>query len=370
MGTTSTSRTDATAGVPDDVSALLGADQLAWWNLPRAFHRPEVWQVVVDGAPAALALTSGRPTTAYRKVVDVWVAPGGDAAGHATALAALLDAVVADAAERGLAGVKVEVHPWSAWLADAPELAAAGFAPLRDPIASSAGTLGGVRGFVRWLDPWPHPELTYYGQTTDFTCGAVAGLAALERAGLTTLTGAAADETEAVEMALWRAATNFPACEPLGLVVATTERLRAAGRTAQPEVFLSTDQPVMLDLGGGDAAGLRAMLQRQSLERAVQLGIPVHRSWLPLDGVEDHLAEGSGLLLLIDDVHMVDDPTPHWVFAHAVHGRHVLIQDPWTDVDAGETWVDGHELPLSLDDLDTMTRYGEPEYRGVIVVPA
>ncbi|TXN30000.1 peptidase C39 family protein [Lacisediminihabitans profunda] len=349
--------------LPADVVALLSADQRKAWELPRGYHRPRLWLARDAGGLRAAALTSGRPHTAYRKVVDI----ASDGSGKG--VSEILGAIIRDAHDSSFAGVKVEIHPWSRWIATSAVLADLGFTPLADPLSSSAGTRGGVGGWVRWDTPWMHPQLAYYGQTTDFTCGAIAALAALERAGIATLSSAPDDERRAVELSLWRQATNFPACEPLGLVVATTERLRAGGRAVLPEVHLSTDEPILVDLVAPELAGLRAQLQRESLDRARQLGIPVHRDWMTVDDLRTQLAAGNGLLLLIDDAYMNDDPTPHWVFAHAFNGRHVLVQDPWIDSETGETWVDAHELPLSLEDVDTMTRYGTREYRGVIVVP-
>ena len=44
----------------------------------------------------------------------------------------------------------------------------------------------------------------------------------------------------------------------------------------------------------------------------------------------------------------------------------VIVEDPWINVDAGETWVDTHELPVLPDALDRLVRWGADGYRGVI----
>lgn len=112
--------------------------------------------------------------------------------------------------------------------------------------------------------PWPSP---YYGQTTHFTCGAVTALVAQAHAGV--LEPEALDRR--AELTLWREATNFPVCEPVGLGVA----VRRAWPSCPVEVRLDTDGPVLVGHHPQSEQEWRADLQRMSREDAARTGVPV-----------------------------------------------------------------------------------------------
>ncbi len=337
------------------------------WDIDRSHYQPEITLVRDDaGRAVAAALTSARPHTATRKIVDV-LAP------DAEARHALAEAVVQAAREEhGLVSLKWEWHPWA--LADgAPEIGASlGFRALEEPFASIPSTLGSVRGGVLWLHGDPGfralEPVPYYGQTTDFTCGAVSLIMALQSGGdLIVERGgdAQAEANRVQELALWRQATNMPACEPVGLAVAASDWLRPRGGVV-PEVHISTDRPILLDGFGDDAAGWRELLQRESWRRDEQLGVPVVRDWVGIETIFARVTAGSRALLLIDERPMHGDDVPHWVFMYAVAGEVAVIQDPWVDASGGETWVDAAALAMSRADVDLMVRYEQPSVRGVI----
>lgn len=358
-------RRDASAGIPDDVLALLEPERRDVWQKCGAFNRPVVWLARENGAVVSAALTSGRPVGAYCKIVDLW--PGVRRAGET----GLVDAIVDRARVSGHVAVKVESRSVKPGLRASfeAEMVNLNFRRMRQPRQLASGTEQGVEGYVRWLEDWPHDELPYYGQTTEFTCGAVAGMGALAHVGIDLLDGLDTAQMRVVELEIWRSATNFPAIEPLGLAVALTERFRRSETVGSVEVYLSTDEAIMLDLDFTGAEEFRAELQRESLLRAVQLKIPVHRDWISTDKMVALSRAGYGLLILIDETLMSADPAPHWIFAHSTDGRHLLTEDPWIDAELGETWVDAHELPITLTDVDLMARYGTPAYRGVVVTP-
>ena len=57
------------------------------------------------------------------------------------------------------------------------------------------------------------------------------------------------------------------------------------------------------------------------------------------------------------------------MLAHDVIGDSLIISDPWVEAEHGETWVDTSALPIPLPGIDLITRWSDPAYRGVIVVP-
>jgi hypothetical protein len=217
-----------------------------------------------------------------------------------------------------------------------------------------------VRGYVAWLTDASHDEVGYYAQTTLFTCGAVAALIAADAQGRPGLTGGPDDRD--LEIAFWRGASNYPACEPVGLAVALDELIETTG----VEVALDLEGPALLESYSDFDRDFRAELQDESRRKAAARGIPVRDDRVEIDEIARRVSSGEQALLLIDEAPMHGEVGPHWIIAHARVGGTVLVQDPWINVEAGETWVDTHDLPVPFDALDQLVRWSETGYRGVI----
>ncbi|MFE1799660.1 peptidase C39 family protein [Streptomyces sp. NPDC059517] len=318
-----------------------------WHAVDRSAHAPHL--VAVPGADGgaegaewvAAALVTARPGTAYLKIVDAV----GD-------VPAVVRAVVDHARGRGLAQVK-----WEGWTVTPEVAAASGFTPLRPPLAQSEGAAGPPAGYVHWLhddDPVAgparhdgYPDPPYYGQSTHFTCGAVTALVAQAHAG--TLARDALDRE--AELTLWRGATNFPACEPVGLGVA----VRRAWPSSPVTVHLDTDRPVLLGHYPENDQEWRALLQRTSRTEAGRTGVPIDPDRLSLTAIRDALGRREHVLLLVSLAAMQGFDVPHWVLCHGVVPGAVVIDDPWANAATGDTWVDAHLLPVSDRSLDTMS---------------
>lgn len=338
-------------GFTDDLEHALGAPRADRWRIDRSNYRPIVWTVEGARGPVAAALTSGRPATAATKIVDLWWDDGADAAASM-----LLDAVIVDAQARGDAAVKWEVPRGEALPGFAHDH---GFSAMRAPYPSAAGTEG-VEGWVRWLVEVPHAETEYYAQTTLFTCGAVAALLAVGARGDAGFSGS---HDRDLELSFWRQASNFPACEPVGLAVALRERL---GDGAPIRVALDTVAPVLLEGFDGFERSFRVELQEESRRRAEVLGVPIADERASVAQIRDRVMADELALLLIDEAPMHGEAGPHWVLGHAGSGDLVIIEDPWISAEFGETWVDTHDLPIPLSDLDDLVAWGPNRTRGVV----
>ncbi|MFD3976781.1 peptidase C39 family protein [Streptomyces cyaneofuscatus] len=316
-----------------------------WGTVDRSPHAPRL--VVAPGGDGAALLTA-RPGTAYVKIVDAV----GD-------VPAAVGAVLSYAYEQGLAQVK-----WEGWTASAEDAAAAGFAPLRLPLTHRQEVDEPGAGYVRWLDGCgegvaePPP---YYRQSTSFTCGAVTALAAQAHAGV------AAWESldREAELTLWRDATNFAACEPVGLGVAVRRRWASS----PVEVLLDTEEPVLLDHLSGDEREWRAVLQRASRAEAGRLGVPVEARRLSMAGIREAVGRREHVLLLVSLATMQGFDVPHWVLCHGAVPGAVVVGDPWFNTAAGESWVDAYLLPVADEALDAMSvvgREGGRDFRGAV----
>ncbi|MEU0982989.1 peptidase C39 family protein [Streptomyces griseus] len=327
---------------PDALRQTARPDVLERWDtVDRSPHTPRLL-VTPDGDGAALL--TARPGTAYVKIVDA-VGNAGKA----------VEAVLSYAGEQGLAQVK-----WEGWTASAENTAAAGFAPLRLPLTRGPGEPGA--GYVRWLDEdGGIAEPPYYRQSTDFTCGAVTALIAQTHAGA----GTADPIGRQAELTLWREATNFPACEPVGLGVAVRRRWQAS----RVKVHLDTHEPVLLSHLSESEQEWRAVLQHASRSDAERLGVPVDARRLSLPALRRGIGqERQHVLLLVSLSTMQGFHVPHWVLCHGVVPGAVVVEDPWFNTAAGETWVDAHLLPVPDAALDTMSLITPERFRGAVVI--
>jgi hypothetical protein len=356
---TDTSPLDTSSDSIDDaLAAALGADLAALWGMPRGSHLIRIWLAHVDGNPTAAVLTTRRPATGATKIAHTWRASG--VTGSELALEQLVENVIDDARRRGDAAVKWqtvdgELRPWHL-----------GFTAMRVPYSSAPGTEG-VNGYILWLNPVSHDEPPYYAQTSTFTCGAVTALLASEIRGSR---GFGEDgHNRDRELKFWRQASNFPACEPIGLAVALRASLDDAPGTAPVEVFLDTQGPALLEsFPDGFDRAFREELQASSLRQALDSDVAVRRERLSIDALAARIQAGELALLLIDTQLMYGFAAPHWVLAHSVEQGCVIIDDPTISATWCETWVDAHEMPTPLENLDRMVAWGADGYRGVVLL--
>lgn len=329
--------------LPPEIAALVPVPvQERWRGADRAMRAPELVMVLDDDSCTGVALVSARRGGAYLKIVDAV----GDVPGT-------LSAIVALAEERGLAQVK-----WEGWTVDPADAAALGFTPMAVPLASAIDDAEPESGYVRWLVDAEVAEPRYYRQTESFTCGAVVTLMAQERAGLVE----ASDITRSAELALWRSATNFPACEPVGLGVA----VRRAWPDAKVTVALDATGPVMLDHLPEAEQGWRAVLQETARADAAGLGMPVDERRVSVEALRASIRAGEGVLVVISLEIMQGFAVPHWVLCHEAVDGALVVEDPWTSANTGDTWVDAHLLPVADSEFDAMAALGPDGYRGAI----
>ncbi|MCK2139739.1 peptidase C39 family protein [Streptomyces albidoflavus] len=306
------------------------------------------------GLGAAAVVTSGLP--GGRPVLIVVAVAAGLATFAVIALLAWrggVEAVVAHARCQKLAQVEGE-----GWTATPEQAAAAGFTPLCPP--GTREQAGPETGYVRRLHDGAVAEPPYYGQTTPFTCGAVTALVAQAHAGA--LEPAALDRR--AELTLWREATNFPVCEPVGLGVA----VRRARPACPVAVHLDTDGPVLVDHHPQSEQEWRADLQRMSREDAARTGVPVDPRPLTAGEIREAVGRGERVLLLVSLARMQGFDVPHRVLCHGAVPGALVIEDPWTGAERGESWVDAHLLPVADAELDAMSAFSADGLHGAVIL--
>jgi hypothetical protein len=304
--------------VDDTLGAALGPDLAALWRMPSGPQPRTIWVGYSGADLVGAVLTTSRPATAATKVARTWRAT--EVVGSDAVLDHLVDTVIEDVRDRGNIAVK-----WQSFNDDLPPQHP-GFVAMRAPYQSAAGTEG-VQGYALWLNPVAHDEPPYYAQTSTFTCGAVTALLASEIRGSR---GFSVDGNNPHrELEFWRQASNFPACEPIGLAVALRRSIDDAAGTAPVDVFLDTNGPALLE-AYPDASDrrFREELQADSLRQALSSDIAVHRDRVSMDELATRIQTGELALLLINTHLMYGFAVPHWVLAHSVERGLVIIDDP------------------------------------------
>ena len=305
--------------------------------------------LVTDDNRTAFGLGFHRAHTAQEKLTRL--------SGDPDLIGRLLDQARRHAQRAGAVVVKAELDPH-----DTDAITAAiehGFVRLRPPNQPGpvpAGWDATPAGVIHPGQHLPAQELSYYRQTTDITCGSVALLTALHGLGLHP------SPTRSDELQAWRASTLIPDADAHGLALVAQHH--GAGTT----VVANRTGPLTLDptLSGWELE-LRQDLHDHLAEQARQVAKIEIRTF-GIDSVLSAVAAGGIVVLLINQQAMNAVPCPHWVTVHGCLGDTLLIDDPWTDAELGESWVDAHHLPIHAADLHAMAVWDQ--YRAMIAMSA
>lgn len=211
-----------------------------------------------------------------------------------------------------------------------------------------------------------YPQVPYYPQTTEFSCGPAALLMAI----------AALDEDQPLttleELRIWREATTIfmlaghGGCGPHGLALAAWKRgfLASAWISAQGPLFRDT-------VRNEHKKKVLELVHEGFMHDIGETGIELHHEPLTLDRMEKALHNGQVPLILISTWQLNGSRVPHWVTVCAMDEQFVYLHDPEIDTDAGDTIADKQYLPVDRKVFGKMSRYGrvQPLQAAVIVGP-
>ena len=314
----------------------------------------------IDGAVAGYALVLLRRGTSLARLYSIAVDP--DRTGRRLG-AALLAAAERAAIDRDALFLRLEVRSDNA-------------------AAIALYRRAGYRAFGRYLDYYEdHAEalrfekslapllptrdcaVPYYGQSTDFTCGATALMMAM----------AALDPAIALgpqlEFRLWRESTTVfmtsghGGCDPYGLALA------AHRRGFKARVFVSDDSALFLD-------GVRSEMKKQVMRlvqedfRALvaETDIEVQHRPLVLEELTAAIDRGEIPLVLISHYRMYSEKTPHWLVVHGHDARFIYAHDSWIDEAAMDTASAKANMPIPRAEFERMARYGRANLRAAVII--
>ena len=205
-------------------------------------------------------------------------------------------------------------------------------------------------------------DVPWYPQSTEFTCGPASllmGMASLDPKSACSLTH---------ELDLWREATTIfmtsghGGCHPLGLGVA------AVKRGFQVQVFLSTDEPLFLDGVRSDhKKTILREVHEQFVSQAQRTGVQVVYEPLSLIELEQAVAQGAAVMVLVSTYRLDGKKAPHWVVLTGIDDDCLFVHDP--DIDENEQIAaDCQHIPIAKDDFDKMAAFGVQRLRAALVL--
>lgn len=210
------------------------------------------------------------------------------------------------------------------------------------------------------------PEVPYYPQTTDFTCGPASLIMAM----------AAVDHHQTMttlqELRIWREATTIfmlsghGGCGPHGLALA------AWHRGFEATAYISQEGPLFREtVRNEDKKKVLELVHEGFLCDIGATGIELHHDPLTLEEIERVLRQGRVPIILISTWQLNRTRIPHWVTVCAVDDQFVYLHDPEIDTKEGEAVADKQYLPIDRQVFDRMVRYGrnQPLQAAVIIGP-
>ncbi len=80
------------------------------------------------------------------------------------------------------------------------------------------------------------------------------------------------------------------------------------------------------------------------------------------------MAEGKLAVVLISGFLMFGKKVPHWVLAIGDDGEHIMIHDPWVEVERQETASDAANIPVPYAIFMNMAQFGKDALRAAIIL--
>lgn len=204
-------------------------------------------------------------------------------------------------------------------------------------------------------------EAVWYQQTTEFTCGPAALMMAMSSL------DSQVRCDQSLELDLWRESTTIfmtsglGGTHPFGLAAA------AKKRGFEAEVVVNTVHPLFVDgVRIESKKEIIRMVHQQFLQQCHEDVIDIHYRDVTQAQVEQWLAEGYAVVILISTYRLYGKKAPHWVMVTGIDNNCLYVHDP--DVDDNELPLDCQHVPIARKDFDRMSTFGASRLRCAIAI--
>ncbi|EAR11366.1 GNAT family N-acetyltransferase/peptidase C39 family protein [Reinekea blandensis] len=214
-----------------------------------------------------------------------------------------------------------------------------------------------------WQGPTLKPSraLSWYPQSTEFTCGPAALLTAM------THDAPMMKPNQEAELDIWRTATTIfmtsghGGTHPFGLALA------ASRLGYEAAVRVSQTQPLFLEgVRSAHKKDIMALVHNQLRDQAETEGVQLAYEAPDLSWLEAQMAEGWTVLILISTYQLDRRKVPHWVAITHMDDRCIYVHDP--DVGADQQPVDCQHVPIAREDFDRMASFGKEKLRTAVAI--
>jgi hypothetical protein len=206
-------------------------------------------------------------------------------------------------------------------------------------------------------------EIPYYRQSLDFTCGPAALMMAMHTLERTIV------PNRKLELRLWREATTVfmtsghGGCGPYGLGLA------AARRGFRVQIYVTDPGVHFVDsVRDPEKKEVMALVQEDMQEQLKQLGVPIHYAPLEPQQLRAHFQAGAIPLALLSSWQIYEAKVPHWVVISGFDDHFVYVNDPFVDVEKGETELDSINMPIANRTFHHIARYGRRSLRAIVLI--
>ena len=171
------------------------------------------------------------------------------------------------------------------------------------------------------------------------------------------------------ELLLWREATTIfmtaghGGCHPMGLALAARQR------GLEARVWCNQTGPLFVDsVRDTEKKAVITTLHNYFVETCKAQSLPVCYEDFSAADLDDAIAAGSIVLVLISTWRLDGRKAPHWVAISGSDEECFYIHDP----DPGEDQVplDCQHVPITREKFDQMRKYGQAKLRTAVVLGA
>jgi ribosomal protein S18 acetylase RimI-like enzyme len=203
----------------------------------------------------------------------------------------------------------------------------------------------------------------FYPQSLEFTCGPACLMMAMKALSPKTKL----DRT--LELRLWRESTSIfmtsghGGCSPYGLA------LSAHQRGYKVTLFVRKDPEMFVEsVRNEEKREVIRIVQADFIREIGRADIRMRDEPLSSEEMEKRFRAGAIPIILVSSYRLTGDKSPHWVVITGFDERFIYFNEPYVDVEEGETKTTCIGIPIPRAEFERMTRYGKSRQYAALLI--